>query len=189
VKRIPGLAAAYRSLQTHIRVAECVARATDARAFRTRWHAERTLLEGEPAFDVIDDLLATREPPFSLLRLACLASLTTGGLRAARHDALRRGVLQTYGFELLGTLYHLERVGLLARARDATAADLVLGGGGARTPFAALRRALRLVVADVDSRQPNDTAYATPRREASAVFTQVAFDWWSAPRAALPVPL
>ena len=78
--------------------------------------------------------------------------------------------------ELLGTLHHLERVGLLARARDATAAGLVLGGGGARTPFAALRRALRLVVADVNSRQPSDAAYATPRREALAVFTQVAFN-------------
>ena len=51
MKRIPGLAAAYRSLQTHIRLAECVARATDARAFRARWHAERTFLEGEPAFE------------------------------------------------------------------------------------------------------------------------------------------
>ena len=109
-----------------------------------------------------------------------------GARRAARHDALRRGVLQTYGFELLGTLHHLERVGLLARARDATAAGLVLGGGGARTPFAALRRALRLVVADVNSRQPSDAAYATPRREALAVFTQVAFNSWSAPRAGLP---
>ena len=176
MKRIPGLAAAYRSLQTHIRLAECVARATDARAFRARWHAERTFLEGEPAFDVIDDLLATREPPFSLLRLACLASLTMGGLRDARHDELRSGLLQTYGFELLCTLHHFERVGLLSRARDATAAGRVLGGGGARTPFAALRRALRLVVADVNSRQPSDAAYATPRREALAVFTQVAFN-------------
>ena len=86
-----------------------------------------------------------------------------------RHRAL-------HALERLGTLHHLERVGLLARARDATAAGLVLGGGGARTPFAALRRALRLVVADVNSRQPSDAAYATPRREALAVFTQVAFN-------------
>ena len=98
----------------------------------------------------------------------------------------RRAAFAPRGFELLGTLHHLERVGLLARARDATAAGLVLGGGGARTPFAALRRALRLVVADVNSRQPSDAAYATPRREALAVFTQVAFNSWSAPRAGLP---
>ena len=79
------------------------------------------------------------------------------------------------GFELLGTLHHLERVGLLARARDATAAGLSSVVAAPARPLPR-RRALRLVVADVNSRQPSDAAYATPRREAPAVFTQVAFN-------------
>ena len=48
-----------------------------------------------------------------MLRLLCLQSLVSNGLKAAKFDSLRREVLQTYGYELLLTLNNLERVGLL----------------------------------------------------------------------------
>lgn len=70
-------------------------------------------------------------------------------------------MLQAYGFEFLGTLHHLERVGLLSRARATVAADLLGGGGADAAPFATLRRALALVVDDVDPRTPRDAAFVT----------------------------
>jgi len=98
VKRIPGLARIYRSLRTHVAVAERVARTTDSRAFRERWRAERALLEGqEPAYDLIEDLVAAGEPAPSLLRLLCLQSLVASragveALRAFGCHFLGRGV-------------------------------------------------------------------------------------------------
>lgn len=158
VKRIPGLTQVYRSLQTHINVTEYIKRTTDSCDFRDRWNTERALLEGDAAYDQIEELISTQEPPMSLLRLLCLQSLTAGGVRGAKYDFIRREVLQTYGFELIGTIYHLERVGLLAKARDGVASNL-LGGSTEPAPFAALRHALRLIVDEVNPLAPTDMAY------------------------------
>mmetsp|Transcript_16768 Transcript_16768/g.50067 ORF Transcript_16768/g.50067 Transcript_16768/m.50067 type:complete len:677 (+) Transcript_16768:183-2213(+) len=160
VKRIPGLTQVYRSLQTHINITERIKRTTDSREFRDRWNTERALLEGDEVYDQIEELIATQEPPMSLLRLLCLQSLSAGGVRGTKYNLLRREVLQTYGFELIGTIDHLERVGLLAKVRDGVASNL-LGGVAETAPFAALRRVLQLIVDDVNPHVPADMAYVS----------------------------
>jgi hypothetical protein len=40
-----------------------------------------------------------------------LQSLTSGGIRAARYDAFRRMIAQTYGYQHLYTLSNLEKAG------------------------------------------------------------------------------
>jgi hypothetical protein len=44
-------------------------------------------------------------------RCGCLQSLTSGGIRAARYDAFRRMIAQTYGYQHLYTLSNLEKAG------------------------------------------------------------------------------
>mmetsp|Transcript_20123 Transcript_20123/g.69340 ORF Transcript_20123/g.69340 Transcript_20123/m.69340 type:complete len:233 (+) Transcript_20123:772-1470(+) len=93
------------------------------------------------------------------LRMLCLQSLTAGGLRTAKYDGFRRQVLHTYGFELVGTLHQLEKVGLLRHRRDGVSA--LLGGDANASPFNSLRKALRLIVDDVDPHEPGDIAYVS----------------------------
>lgn len=47
-----------------------------------------------------------------ILRLLCLQSLTSGGIRANRYDAIRKTFAQTYGYSHIFTLGNLERTGL-----------------------------------------------------------------------------
>lgn len=164
VKRIPGLTSTYKSLQTHINVTEIVKKTTDSHEFRGRWNLERSMLEGDAVYDEIEERIAMQEPPMSTLRLLCLQSVAGGGIKGqAKYDFLRREVLQTYGFELIGTLHNLEKAGLLAKAKETVAANLSLlggidAGGGA---FGALRKALKLIVDDVDPHDPRDIAYVS----------------------------
>ncbi|KAH8063504.1 hypothetical protein JL722_2679 [Aureococcus anophagefferens] len=90
-------------------------------------------------------------------------SLCGGGIKGqAKYDFLRREVLQTYGFELIGTLYQLEKAGLLSKAKEGTVAtNLLLGGADGAGSFAQLRKALKLIVDDVDPHDPRDIAYVS----------------------------
>jgi hypothetical protein len=163
VKRIPGLSQNYNSVKTHVNVTEVVNKTTHGHDFRGRWNLERQMLEGDAVYDEIEDRIAQQEPPMATLRLLCLQSLCGGGIKGqAKYDFLRREVLQTYGFELIGTLYQLEKAGLLSKAKEGTVAtNLLLGGADGAGSFAQLRKALKLIVDDVDPHDPRDIAYVS----------------------------
>jgi lysine-specific histone demethylase 1 len=62
----------------------------------------------------IEELLASdsrRTQLLRVLRLLCLQSTTSGGIRAARYDAIRRSVAHTYGYQHLYTMSNLEKAG------------------------------------------------------------------------------
>ena len=115
VKRIPGLTHNYKSLNQHINITEQLKRTTDGSAFRQRWNTERTLLEGDTCYDLLEEMVAMQEPPMQVLRLLCLQSLTNGGLRSNKFDLLRRAIVQTYGYNMIFTLNALEKIGMLRR--------------------------------------------------------------------------
>ena len=48
-----------------------------------------------------------------VLRLFCLQSLSTGGIRAGRFDGIRKLIAQTYGFRHMFTISNLEKAGLI----------------------------------------------------------------------------
>ncbi|KAH8059798.1 hypothetical protein JL721_9221 [Aureococcus anophagefferens] len=156
----------YNSVKTHVNVTEVVNKTTHGHDFRGRWNLERQMLEGDAVYDEIEDRIAQQEPPMATLRLLCLQSLCGGGIKGqAKYDFLRREVLQTYGFELIGTLYQLEKAGLLSKAKEGTVAtNLLLGGADGAGSFAQLRKALKLIVDDVDPHDPRDIAYVSSGR-------------------------
>ena len=45
-------------------------------------------------YDLLEDMIAKQEPALELLRLLCLQSLTSGGLRSNKFDFLRREIIQ-----------------------------------------------------------------------------------------------
>lgn len=56
------------------------------------------MIEGETCYDMLEDLVACQYPPYRFFRLLCLQSLCSGGIKSSRYDALRRDVVQTYGY-------------------------------------------------------------------------------------------
>lgn len=81
----------------HIHLAERIKQTTNESSFRSRWQTERAMLEGDPCYDILEDLIAGEEPPWKLLRLLVLQSLTSGGLKGGKYDYLRKEIVQTYG--------------------------------------------------------------------------------------------
>ncbi len=85
----------------------------------------------------------------------CLQSITKGGIPSGRFDNLRREFIHCYGYPWLHTLVGLEKAGLLKR-----------GGMGwvdtaTRTPWAAMRRSLRLINESVNVLTQDDIAYVS----------------------------
>lgn len=155
VKQIPVFTRNLRSLTNHIHIAELVKSAAEATSFRQRWQTERSMLESEPCYEHLEDVISTGlEPPYRWLRLLCLQSLTSNGIKATRYDALRREVIQTYGYEYLFVLNDLEKAGFL-RKRETFFIDSMA------TPYSALRKALNLINPDIDPSNPEDVAYVS----------------------------
>jgi len=154
VKQIPVFTRNLRSLTNHIHIAELVKSAAEATSFRERWQTERSMLESEPCYEYLEDLIASGEPPYRWLRLFCLQSLTSNGIKATRYDSLRREVVQTYGYEFLMVLRALEKGGFLRR-RETFFMDSM------QTPYSTLRKALNLINPDVDPSNPQDAAYVS----------------------------
>jgi len=154
VKLIPGLKENYHSLNQHINITEELKKTTDTSAFRGQWETERALLEGEDVYEVIDELVASQAPVLKVLRIVCLQSLTGGGIVAAKYDALRRDIVQTYGYEHLYTLASLQTLGMLRR-REVKWID---SGSGV---FATARRNLRLIDEVVNVMNPRDISYVS----------------------------
>ncbi len=118
VKKIPKLTKEFKSLNQHINIAELLKIRTDSREFREQWESERGMLEGENYLDNIEEILladTAGSNMYRVIKLLCIQSLTSGGIRAGRYDQIRRSIAQTYGFECLFTLCNLERSGLLKR--------------------------------------------------------------------------
>ena len=154
VKQIPVFTRNLRSLTNHIHIAELVKSSAEASSFRQRWQTERSMLESEPCYEVLEDLIASGEPPYRWLCLLCLQSLTSNGIKATRYDALRREVVQTYGYEFLIVLNDLEKAGLL-RKRETLWMDSMA------TSYSTLRKALNLINAEVDPANPDDPAFVS----------------------------
>ncbi|KAL8684347.1 MAG: hypothetical protein Q9218_008326, partial [Villophora microphyllina] len=114
--------------------------------------------------DKIEELIARDIPLITILRLLCLESTITGGLRPKDLDNFKRQILHAYGYQHLLTLHNLEKIGLLT-ARTAANPFYIPVGGSANaneskiTNYAALRKSMQLIVDEVNEQDPNDIAY------------------------------
>lgn len=114
VKKMPKLTKDFKSLNQHINIAELLKQRTDSKEFRDQWQGERGMLEGESFLDAIEEMVyadVERSMLQRILRLLCMQSVTSGGIRSNRYDTIRRAIGQNYGLQHLFTLSNLERSG------------------------------------------------------------------------------
>ena len=122
------------------------------RKFMRNLDIERACVEGhswDRIFEHVETMIFTGENVRRVARLLALATLTHGGIPKKSYDGIRREMVHAYGPPVLLLLLNMEAAGLLYRREDKT-----------RHPYPATRRALKLVVDDLDDADPRDVAYA-----------------------------
>jgi hypothetical protein len=119
-KKMPEIKQNYKSLHQHINIAAVVKNHSDSSDFRSIWQLERGLLEGDTSSsELLEDFICSDVDRIYLsrvLRLLCLQSLTSSGIRTAKLDSIRRLIVQTYGYEHLYTLVNLEKAGYIDKS-------------------------------------------------------------------------
>jgi len=150
VDKLPGMQAAKASLATHTTVAELVKAKIDCEEFRPSLELEQFILEGGATdyLEQVEDLAIGSETPLlRMLRLICLQSVVSSGLKPRLFDQYRRLILQSYGYNHLLTLDRLNAAGLLTQ------------NTGTRPAYTMLRKRLSLILDNVDEQCPADIAY------------------------------
>jgi len=151
VDKLPGMQTAKLSLATHTTVAEMVKEKIDSEEFLAMLELEQTILSGGADsgkyLEEIEDLACTSAPLSRLLRLVCLQSVVSSGLKPKLYEQYRRLILQSYGHSWLITLDQLANAGLL------------VSNTGIRSSYSILRKRLGLIIDNVDEQNPVDIAY------------------------------
>lgn len=167
VNKLPAYQAEHSSLKTHTNLAEDIMRHTRSDIFRKALEVQQNIAAGADPIsqhDAIEELILRDAPLVTVLRLLCTESCMSGGLRPRDLENFKKQILQAYGHQHLLTLHALERMELLQARSSATAMLLPTGGAagnatGLKTNYSYLRKALRLIVDEVDEQNPQDIAY------------------------------
>ncbi|RYP54731.1 hypothetical protein DL768_000555 [Monosporascus sp. mg162] len=166
VKKLPGYQSEQQSLKIHTGLAEEIMKHTQSDQFSRLLEVQQNLAAGaDPSsqFDAIEELIARDIPLSDILRLLCIYSCISGGIKSKDFDYFRRLVLQGYGYQHLLTLHNLEKLQLfLSRASPMASMIPMPGSGpatGTKTNYTYLRKQLRLIVDEVNEQNPNDIAY------------------------------
>ncbi|KAK2855707.1 hypothetical protein FQN49_004924 [Arthroderma sp. PD_2] len=166
VNKLPAYQAEHSSLKIHTNLAEEIMRHTRSDIFRRTLGVQQNIAAGADStsqYDAIEELIARGVPIATVLRLLCIESCINGGLRPRDLENFRKQILQAYGYQHLLTLNNLEKMELLQARAPATGMILPTGGSnsstGTKTNYNFLRKALRLIVDEVDEQNPNDISY------------------------------
>ncbi|KAI4250795.1 MAG: hypothetical protein LQ352_005239, partial [Teloschistes flavicans] len=167
VNKLPGYQAEQQSLKTHTNLTEKILEHTQTDTFNRVLEIQQNLVSGiDPTsqHEKIEELIARDIPLTIILRLLCLESTISGGLRPKDLDSFKRQVLHAYGYQHVLTLHNVEKIGLLTARTAANPFYIPVGGGSAGesnriTNYAALRKSMRLIVDEVNEQDPNDIAY------------------------------
>ena len=166
VNKLPGYQAEQQSLKIHTGLAEEILKFTKSDLFTSTLKVQQHLAAGADAagqHESIGELIAREAPLPIVLRLLCIESCVSGGLRPRELETFKRSILQAYGFQHLLTLDILEKLQLL-QSRASTGALMIpvaMSGGadGTKTNYAYLRKTLSLIVDEIDEQDPSDISY------------------------------
>ncbi|KAG9304488.1 hypothetical protein G9A89_020052 [Geosiphon pyriformis] len=150
VNKMGGLQSEHQSLRTHTGIAEEITAHTVTPEFNKALEVQQNLVAGIDIItqnDYIEEMIDRQLPLVQVLRLLCLQSLVNGGLRQKSFEFFKKEILQTYGFEHLQSLLNLERLNLFIKQVST------------RNSYPSIRKALRLIVDEVDEQNPQDIAY------------------------------
>lgn len=165
VHKLPGYQAEQQSLKIHTSLAEDIMRYTRSETFSRSLEVQQNFAAGaDPTaqHDTIEELIARDTPLPLILRLLCLESCTSNGLRQKDLEHFRMLILHAYGYQHVLTLDALEKMGLLTpRTSNVLPIPGVSSTGPqpSRTNYQYLRKALHLIVDEVNESAPDDIAY------------------------------
>lgn len=164
VNKLPTYQLEHQSLRIHTNLAEEIMRLTRSETFRKVLEVQQNNAAGaDPTYqhETIEELIARDVPLKSVLRLLCLESCMSGGLRPRDLENFKRQVVQAYGHQHLLTFWALEKMELLQPRSSATTMLLPTSGAqaGTKTNYGYLRKNLRLVIEEVSEKDPNDISY------------------------------
>ncbi|CAG7972954.1 unnamed protein product [Penicillium salamii] len=164
VNRLPTYQLEHQSLRTHTNLAEEIMRLTRSETFRKTLEVQQNNAAGADStyqHETIEELIARDVPLKTVLRLLCLESCMSGGLRPRDLENFKRQIVQAYGHQHLLTFWALEKMELLQPRSPATTMLLPTSGAqaGSKTNYGYLRKNLRLVIEEVSEKDPNDISY------------------------------
>ena len=164
VSKLPSYQAEQASLKIHISLTEEVTKITSGEIFGRVLEVQQNLLAGSDAgamHDNIEELVARDVPLKTALRLLCLESCLSNGIRQRELESYKRQIVHAYGFQHILTLSNLEKMGLLIpRESHRGYLNPIAGAAGqTATDWNAIRKSLRLWVDEVQEVDPIDIAY------------------------------
>ena len=166
VNKLPGYQEEQKSLKIHTGLAEEIMKHTRTDQFSRLLEVQQNLAAGaDPSsqHEAVEELIARNAPLAEVLRVLCLESCIAGGLKLRDLESFKKMILQAYGYQHVLTLAALEKLQLLLSRSSPVSAMVPIAGGGAatgtKTNYTFLRKALRLIVDEVNEHDPNDIAY------------------------------
>lgn len=166
VGQLPGYQQEHQSARIHTGLAEEIIKHTRTDLFKGLLEVQQNLAAGaDPSsqFDGIEELIARHAPLQETLRLLCIYSCISGGIKPKEFDQFRRLILQGYGYQHILTLNNLEKLQLFLSRSSPLAGMIPMAGNAAasgdKTNYTYLRKQLRLIVDEVQEDDPNDIAY------------------------------
>ncbi|KAK4565496.1 Vacuolar protein-sorting-associated protein 33 [Recurvomyces mirabilis] len=165
VQKLPSYQAEQASLKVHTSLAEEITKFTKSDTFRRTLEVEQNLLigsEGSTTHEIVEELIARDMPLQTVLRLLCIESCLSNGIRQRELEHFKRMIVQAYGYQHLITLANLEKAGLLIpRESHRGYLNPISGSAGqTATDWNAVRNGLQLWIDEVEEAEPTDIAYA-----------------------------
>lgn len=162
VTKLPAYQTEQQSLKIQVGLAQEIEKQTlHSDTFSRVLEIQQNLIAGtDPSsqHEAIEELIARDTPLPTVLRLLCLESCVSGGLRQKDLDSFKRHILHAYGYQHLLTLSSLEKMQLL----QSRTGNSLLGASASPSPgtnYSAIRRPLRLIIDEVNEQDPDDIAY------------------------------
>jgi len=169
--KMPRLIEEKKSWETHLKIMQKINEKISKRDFvkfiecqQNNLH-QQTAEDEQKTFDFLDSLIYRQCALSKVLRLLCHMSLLYNGIKSKMYDHYKRELVQSYGFEVLPTLYNLEKLSLLKRQESSSSFAgglLSLGGivgvGSGKNVWPTLRKQLDLLkTASEDNNQNNNS--------------------------------
>ncbi|KIM70074.1 hypothetical protein SCLCIDRAFT_1207361 [Scleroderma citrinum Foug A] len=151
VGKLGGLQSEHQALRLHTGLSEILLPHTKADLFNKSLEIQQNLLASyEPSAQVtaIEEMIAQGADMQTVARLLCLASITTGGIKARVLEGVKREFLQAYGYDLLPFLLSLASPPLSVLLPNPLPPSTPPTVTAAKLPFNTVRKSLRLLIDD-----------------------------------------
>ncbi|KAJ4002193.1 Sec1-like protein [Lentinula boryana] len=152
VERLRGrLYSEHQSLRIHTGISELLVPMTRTERFNKSLEIQQNLLASYRVSDQIssiEEMIAKETDIETVVRLLCLASITSGGIKTKTLENIKREFLQAYGYNFLPLLLSLAAPSLATLLPNPLPPSTPSNVQESKLPFASLRKSLRLLIDD-----------------------------------------